>query len=134
MTRVPFQDRPPHTERVNAYDEQHLAIYLRLLMAEGLVDLSGDYQTTIYDAARRLLAAGADPSHTLETRRAGHLSKSGKIGELAKWRVVFASTGPRLERYKDRPPAPPAAKTTDGPIIHRPSPPKPFLEALTHDR
>ena len=29
-----FQDRPPHTERVNAYDEQHLAIYLRLLMAE----------------------------------------------------------------------------------------------------
>jgi hypothetical protein len=34
MTQVPFQDRPPHTERVNAYDEQHLAIYLRLLMAE----------------------------------------------------------------------------------------------------
>jgi hypothetical protein len=33
MTRVPFQDRPPHTERVNAYDEQHLAIYLRLLRA-----------------------------------------------------------------------------------------------------
>jgi hypothetical protein len=34
MTQVPFQDRPPHTERVSAYDEQHLAIYLRLLMAE----------------------------------------------------------------------------------------------------
>lgn len=34
MTQVPFQDQPPHTERVNAYDEQHLAIYLRLLMAE----------------------------------------------------------------------------------------------------
>ena len=34
MTQVSFQDWPPHTERVNAYDEQHLAIYLRLLMAE----------------------------------------------------------------------------------------------------
>lgn len=34
MTEAPFQDRPPYTERVNAYDEQHLAIYLRLLMAE----------------------------------------------------------------------------------------------------
>ena len=31
---VSFQDRPPSTERVNAYDEQHLATYLRLLMAE----------------------------------------------------------------------------------------------------
>lgn len=34
MTDTPFQDRPPHTERVSAYDEKHLAIYLRLLMAE----------------------------------------------------------------------------------------------------
>jgi hypothetical protein len=34
MSGEPFQDRPPVTERVNAYDEQHLAIYLRLLMAE----------------------------------------------------------------------------------------------------
>jgi len=34
MTQAPFQDQPPHTERVNTYDEQHLAIYLRLLMAD----------------------------------------------------------------------------------------------------
>jgi len=34
MTEAPFHDRPPLTDRVNAYDEQHLAIYLRLLMAE----------------------------------------------------------------------------------------------------
>lgn len=34
MNKAPFQDRPPYTDRVNAYDEQHLAIYLRLLMAE----------------------------------------------------------------------------------------------------
>lgn len=29
-----FQDRPPVTERVNAYDEQHLVTYIRLLDAE----------------------------------------------------------------------------------------------------
>lgn len=34
MTEAPFYDRPPLTDRANAYDEQHLAIYLRLLMAE----------------------------------------------------------------------------------------------------
>ena len=34
MTEAPFYDRPPLTDRLNAYDEQHLAIYLRLLMAE----------------------------------------------------------------------------------------------------
>jgi hypothetical protein len=34
MTDVAFEDRPPLTDRVNAYDERHLAIYLRLLMAE----------------------------------------------------------------------------------------------------
>ncbi|WP_038378297.1 DNA -binding domain-containing protein [Bradyrhizobium elkanii] len=34
MDEVSFQDQPPLTDRVNAYDEQHLAIYLRLLMAE----------------------------------------------------------------------------------------------------
>jgi hypothetical protein len=34
MTEAQFQDRPPHTDRVNAYDERHLSVYLRLLMAE----------------------------------------------------------------------------------------------------
>jgi len=34
MAEVTFEDRPPPTDRVNAYDEGHLAIYLRLLMAE----------------------------------------------------------------------------------------------------
>ena len=29
-----FEDRPPVTERVNAYDEQHLVTYLRLLDAD----------------------------------------------------------------------------------------------------
>jgi hypothetical protein len=34
MTILAFQDRPPTTVRVNAYDEQHLVTYLRLLDAE----------------------------------------------------------------------------------------------------
>jgi len=34
MTMPAFEDRPPLTERVNAYDERHLATYIRLLMAE----------------------------------------------------------------------------------------------------
>jgi Uncharacterized conserved protein (DUF2285) len=34
MTMPAFLDRPPLTERVNAYDEQHLATYVRLLDAD----------------------------------------------------------------------------------------------------
>lgn len=34
MAETPFQDRPPLTDRVNAYDESHLSTYLRLLMAD----------------------------------------------------------------------------------------------------
>ncbi|MCU4161393.1 DUF2285 domain-containing protein [Acidiphilium sp. AL] len=34
MTRPAFQDRPPLTERVNAYDERHLVTYIRLLDAD----------------------------------------------------------------------------------------------------
>ncbi len=33
MSRSGFKDSPPLTERVNAYDEAHLATYLRLLDA-----------------------------------------------------------------------------------------------------
>lgn len=33
MTTPPFNDRPPQTERVNAYDERHFVTYLRLLDA-----------------------------------------------------------------------------------------------------
>ncbi len=34
MTRPAFQDHPPLTERVNAYDERHLVTYIRLLDAD----------------------------------------------------------------------------------------------------
>lgn len=33
MSKSTFQDSPPLTDRVNAYDEQHFATYLRLLDA-----------------------------------------------------------------------------------------------------
>jgi hypothetical protein len=58
------------------------------------VDLTGDYQTTIYDTASRLLADGADPGVTVESYRDGKLSMSGVIGERAKWQVVFRARGP----------------------------------------
>ena len=34
MSKSPFKDSPPLTDRVNAYDEANLATYLRLLDAE----------------------------------------------------------------------------------------------------
>ena len=34
MTRPAFQDRPPPTKRVSAYDERHLVTYIRLLDAD----------------------------------------------------------------------------------------------------
>lgn len=34
MSTPAFEDRPPLTEFVNAYDERHLATYLRLLDAD----------------------------------------------------------------------------------------------------
>jgi hypothetical protein len=34
MTETLFHDRPPTSDHISAYDEQHLAIYLRLLVAE----------------------------------------------------------------------------------------------------
>ena len=53
MTEPPFDDRPPHTDRVNAYDEQHLAIYLRLLMAE---EEGADWREVV------LVVFGLDPA------------------------------------------------------------------------
>lgn len=34
MSKPAFEDSPPHTDRVNPYDEKHLATYLRLLDAD----------------------------------------------------------------------------------------------------
>jgi hypothetical protein len=64
------------------------------------IDLTGDYETTIYDVARRLLAESADPGARVETRRSGVFSMSGIIGDLAQWQVAFAAAGPRLARQR----------------------------------
>jgi hypothetical protein len=82
-----------------------------------VVDLTGDRGTTIYDAARWLVAAGTDPSHTLETRRGGYLSMSGKLCELVDWTVKFRASGPYLVPYQGRPPAPLAAKSRPAVIV-----------------
>jgi hypothetical protein len=86
------------------------------------VDLTGDYETTVYDAARRLLAEGADLADTVETWRDSKLSMSGVIGVLAKRQVVFASTGARLVRHKDCISARLAAETASGGSLGLPTP------------
>jgi hypothetical protein len=65
MIEAPFRDRPPLTDRVNAYDEQHLAIYLRLLMAE---EEGADWREVV----RVLL--GLDPAQEPGRARAVHES------------------------------------------------------------
>lgn len=37
MTAPDFEDQPPQTDRLSAYDERHLVTYLRLLDAEKTV-------------------------------------------------------------------------------------------------
>jgi hypothetical protein len=68
------------------------------------IGLTGDYSATIYGAARRLLADGADPADTIETWRNGKRSMSGRIGELAKWTVRRNDHGnPSMQLVKYRP-------------------------------
>ena len=63
MTDASFQDRPPLTERVNAYDERHLAIYLRLLMAE---EEGADWREVVH------LLFGLDPACEPERAKIVH--------------------------------------------------------------
>src|ERR1700730_12166432 len=63
------------------------------------IDLSGDYRTTVYDAARRLLAGGADPGVTVETWRNGKLSVSNPIAETAEWTWQSGPYVMRLVRH-----------------------------------
>jgi len=57
------------------------------------IDLSGEYRSTVYSAARRLLAAGADPADIVETWRNGVLSMSGAVGECAGLMVLETASG-----------------------------------------
>jgi hypothetical protein len=65
MIEAAFRDRPPLTDRVNAYDEQHLAIYLRLLMAE---EEGADWQEVV------LVLFGLDPAQEPGRARTVHES------------------------------------------------------------
>ncbi len=57
------------------------------------VDLTGDYRTTVYASARRLLAEGAAPGDTIEIYRRGQLSMSAAIGVAAKLTVRESDEG-----------------------------------------
>jgi hypothetical protein len=63
--------------------------------------LTGDYETSIYAAARKLLAAGADPQDEIETQRAGVPSMRGNVGQCAKLTVRESSEdGLRIVAYR----------------------------------
>jgi hypothetical protein len=53
MATPPFDDHPPETTRVNAYDERHFVTYLRLLDADAE---GADWREVV------LIVFGLDPS------------------------------------------------------------------------
>jgi hypothetical protein len=65
MTDVSLQDHPPATERVSAYDERHLATYLRLLMAE---EEGADWREVV------LVLFGLDPTREPDRAKTVHSS------------------------------------------------------------
>jgi hypothetical protein len=70
MTMPVFQDCPPLTERVNAYDERHLATYVRLLMAE---EEGADWREVV------TVLFGLDPTREPDRAKivhASHLSRA----------------------------------------------------------
>lgn len=76
MTTMAFQDRPPESERLTAYDESHLALYIRLLdaAAEG-----ADWR----EAVRILF--GLDPDHDPDRARVVHDSHLAR----ARWMTTM---------------------------------------------
>jgi hypothetical protein len=56
-------------------------------MQKHVVDLTGDFETSIYEAARKLIAEGADPEDEIETQRDGAPCMRGNIGRCAKLAV-----------------------------------------------
>jgi T6SS, Transcription factor, DNA binding domain len=58
-----FEDRPPLTERVNAYDERHFVTYLRLLDADAE---GADWREVV------MVIFGLDPSREPERAKIVH--------------------------------------------------------------
>jgi len=65
MTVIAFQDRPPESDRLTAYDESHLAAYIRLLDA--------DAEGADWREAVRIIF-GFDPDRNPERARIMHQS------------------------------------------------------------
>lgn len=63
MNEMAFQDRPPLTDRVNAYDERHLVTYIRLLDAE---EEGADWREVVE------IIFGLDPTREPERARIVH--------------------------------------------------------------
>jgi len=63
MATQAFQDQPPLTARLNAYDEAHLVTYLRLLDAE---EEGADWREAV------AIIFGLDPAHEPERARRVH--------------------------------------------------------------
>jgi hypothetical protein len=75
-------------------------------MAHYVIDLTGDYRTTVYAAARSLLKAGAEYDDTLETVRGGRRSMQGIVGQAAAHkRPLCAVTTLRVLEAERSPPA-----------------------------
>ena len=63
MATLPFDDRPPQTERVNAYDERHFVTYLRLLDAD---EEGADWREVV------LIVFGLDPAREPDRAKIVH--------------------------------------------------------------
>ena len=74
MSIQAFEDRPPLTERVNAYDEKHLATYLRLLDADAE---GADWREVV------MIVFGLDPAREPERAKTVHGSHLAR----ARWMV-----------------------------------------------
>lgn len=86
-------------------------------------------RTPLLDAARTLLASGADPEATLSMRRAvGPVAMSGKVGILAGFTVRDDDRGVRFEPYR---PHPDAVPIVPPPVAHQRPPALNSSEALS---
>ena len=75
MSDASFLDTPPQTDRLNAYDERHLAIYLRLLIAE---EEGADWREVV-----RLLF-GVDPNAEPQRAKTVHESHLARAQWMTK--------------------------------------------------
>ncbi|MGA9601361.1 MAG: DUF2285 domain-containing protein [Methylocystis sp.] len=74
MSIQAFEDRPPLTERVNAYDEKHLATYLRLLDADAE---GADWREVV------MIVFGLDPAREPERAKTVHDSHLARARWMA---------------------------------------------------